>query len=272
MSCAVLGFACTPEGDAEGPTTSVGDARDAGGHNPAYSGRPSGTVGGGTGSSSSQDAGSSTTGGGSSGARLSELSASELNALCDDIRATFEGEIPMTQLDALSCTFSALLVVDLERASGIVTVNRGQCQEHVADCLTFAAGTSRLRCETAAFRDASQDCDASAQDYRTCMEVGASLLADAVGVLTCENLSDATEAERAFQAAVGLDPAEHTECASLVARCPDLFGDGSRGEPAADGCDETCRDSDDGFCDDGGPDSQTSICALGTDCSDCGRR
>jgi hypothetical protein len=38
------------------------------------------------------------------------------------------------------------------------------------------------------------------------------------------------------------------------------------------GCTETCEDSMDHFCDDGGEDSETSICALGTDCTDCGPR
>jgi cysteine-rich repeat protein len=35
-------------------------------------------------------------------------------------------------------------------------------------------------------------------------------------------------------------------------------------------CGESCRDSGDGYCDDGGPNSSYSICDLGSDCSDCG--
>lgn len=43
---------------------------------------------------------------------------------------------------------------------------------------------------------------------------------------------------------------------------------------AGDGllCDDTCATSNDGECDDGGPDSLFSVCALGTDCGDCGPR
>ena len=43
--------------------------------------------------------------------------------------------------------------------------------------------------------------------------------------------------------------------------------------PAAGGnCTNTCRTSNDGECDDGGPNSLYSICGLGTDCNDCGPR
>lgn len=38
------------------------------------------------------------------------------------------------------------------------------------------------------------------------------------------------------------------------------------------GCTNTCSSADDGDCDDGGPGSEYSVCALGTDCGDCGAR
>jgi hypothetical protein len=37
-------------------------------------------------------------------------------------------------------------------------------------------------------------------------------------------------------------------------------------------CDDTCFDAGDGYCDDGGPNADYSICGFGTDCSDCGAR
>jgi len=37
-------------------------------------------------------------------------------------------------------------------------------------------------------------------------------------------------------------------------------------------CTNTCSDAGDGWCDDGGPGSDFSICAFGTDCADCGPR
>lgn len=42
--------------------------------------------------------------------------------------------------------------------------------------------------------------------------------------------------------------------------------------PAGSLCTDTCRDAGDGWCDDGGEGSDYSICALGTDCGDCGPR
>lgn len=47
----------------------------------------------------------------------------------------------------------------------------------------------------------------------------------------------------------------------------------SSSAPAPTGmCTNTCRTSNDNECDDGGPNSLYSICALGTDCNDCGPR
>ncbi len=49
---------------------------------------------------------------------------------------------------------------------------------------------------------------------------------------------------------------------------------GCLGRPPAEGdlCDDTCRWAGDGECDDGGEGSLYSVCALGTDCGDCGPR
>lgn len=38
------------------------------------------------------------------------------------------------------------------------------------------------------------------------------------------------------------------------------------------GCSNSCNSSNDGECDDGGPGAQYDVCALGTDCADCGSR
>lgn len=37
-------------------------------------------------------------------------------------------------------------------------------------------------------------------------------------------------------------------------------------------CDDSCVDADDGYCDDGGPNAEYTICGFGSDCSDCGAR
>jgi len=55
-------------------------------------------------------------------------------------------------------------------------------------------------------------------------------------------------------------------------------GSGSGGGGSSSGggggtlCSDTCHDAFDGYCDDGGPGSDYSICELGTDCGDCGPR
>ena len=38
------------------------------------------------------------------------------------------------------------------------------------------------------------------------------------------------------------------------------------------GCTNTCSSANDGECDDGGPGAEYAVCALGTDCADCGSR
>ncbi len=50
------------------------------------------------------------------------------------------------------------------------------------------------------------------------------------------------------------------------APAPDTTGDTTAG------CEDTCRWAGDGECDDGGSGALYSVCALGTDCSDCGPR
>lgn len=47
---------------------------------------------------------------------------------------------------------------------------------------------------------------------------------------------------------------------------------GLSGDILVPGCINTCEFSGDGQCDDGGPDSDTSFCPVGTDCADCGPR
>ena len=47
---------------------------------------------------------------------------------------------------------------------------------------------------------------------------------------------------------------------------------GGGGADESGTCSEECKYTNDGWCDDGGPDSLTNFCALGTDCLDCGAR
>jgi hypothetical protein len=71
---------------------------------------------------------------------------------------------------------------------------------------------------------------------------------------------------------------DQVPCAAL-----DLMDGGSAGSaagapaapaaaPQGGNCTNTCRTANDNECDDGGPNSLYSVCALGTDCNDCGPR
>ncbi len=54
--------------------------------------------------------------------------------------------------------------------------------------------------------------------------------------------------------------------------CSDDNGDSVPCSGTAGGCDDSCSWAADGTCDDGGPGAETSACAYGTDCTDCGPR
>ncbi|MEC7518940.1 MAG: hypothetical protein VYE22_03690 [Myxococcota bacterium] len=54
-------------------------------------------------------------------------------------------------------------------------------------------------------------------------------------------------------------------CAPAAVSCPLVLCDESV-------CQDSCAYAGDGECDDGGPDSDYSLCPLGTDCADCGPR
>lgn len=60
-----------------------------------------------------------------------------------------------------------------------------------------------------------------------------------------------------------------TDCADCGPRLAATEPSSPRPEP---GCTDTCSTRFDGECDDGGPDSVYDVCALGTDCTDCGPR
>lgn len=264
----LVALGCAAENDEMSRTVGVGGERDGGADWIPGVGIPPASVGSPSGRKDAGDAPETP-----DGTLLSELDAHDLAALCSDIAEIVEDEsLSPAELDAVSCTYSALFSVDITESEGTPLANRAQCQQHVADCVTLSAGSGRLSCETERFAAASMSCSVEVADYRACMTAGLRAIADAVDVLTCANLADPSDSEEAFLSAVALEPATHDECALLAVRCPMLIGGSPSGPPAEDGCDETCRYSDDGFCDDGGLDAQSSLCALGTDCLDCGIR
>ncbi len=61
-------------------------------------------------------------------------------------------------------------------------------------------------------------------------------------------------------------------CADIVACVTASFGGIEFGIVKPTLCTNSCTWAGDGACDDGGPGSSYSLCALGTDCTDCGPR
>lgn len=270
MAGCLLALGCAAEDEAPA-TVSTGEGNDGGGE--TGGGGPYVPIGGGSRSDAGDGDGDEPGRPDGGGPLLSDLDSDGLAELCDGVAEIIEDErLSAAELTAVSCAYTALFNVDIMESSGVPVANPLQCREHVADCITFSSGTGRLSCETEPFAAAAARCDVGVDDYTACVTVGLEAFAEAVDVLTCENLSNPDESEQAFRSAIALEPFTHEECAGIAALCPMLFGGALSGPPAEDGCDETCRYTDDGICDDGGLDAQTGLCALGTDCLDCGRR
>lgn len=71
-------------------------------------------------------------------------------------------------------------------------------------------------------------------------------------------------------------PGSEYDICELGSDCADCGARSAAAAPAAAaataGCSNTCESAGDGECDDGGPGSEYDVCALGTDCTDCGAR
>ena len=129
--------------------------------------------------------------------------------------------------------------------------------------------TTMSECDPAALMAASSDCEVTIRAYVACLSDTLDLAATFFDAITCETLADPSVVAEALAMPSTSDIAT---CAAIEQACPELLSSGSNGPPAADGCDDTCSDAMDGFCDDGGPGAFFDLCALGTDCSDCGPR
>jgi hypothetical protein len=154
------------------------------------------------------------------------------------------------------------------------------CEEEVQRCMQNppddAAGEMEevsIDCDSSDATDGFVGCSATVGELETCLNAAIAEARSLLSLIDCATLTDPEMAREAARG--GSDPFGVPECEALNAECPGAVGgsgDASNGEPAASGCTDTCEDADDGFCDDGGDGSDTSICALGTDCTDCGSR
>lgn len=192
---------------------------------------------------------------------LSSLTGDELKLLCAELAELADSIATEQDAARLSCV---LLAGAFSGAGAGFDV--AACEAQVDQCLISDDGwISTMRCEVQEFHRATLDCHISIAQYRQCLVASAEVLAEWIDTFTCQSFTMA-----GTQAPAG-ESTSVAECAPVMAACPALFENGTSG-PAPNGCDDSCLDAKDQFCDDGGPGSLTSTCPLGTDCSDCGPR
>ncbi|MGD8859903.1 MAG: hypothetical protein PVI30_07815 [Myxococcales bacterium] len=204
---------------------------------------------------------------------LSDLDMDGAAQLCETLLRESEEAVSDEALAGLSCTLVAILdSVESVDADGNVIVDEAACVTSRDNCIALGTPSeSASECDVEGFYQNTSMCDASVSEFEDCLSALLAISVDAAQLVTCANLSDPAAAAMAY-ASQPDTIADVPECASLEQRCPDLslFDDGD--EPAADGCDDTCAFAGDGECDDGGAGADYDVCALGTDCMDCGMR
>jgi hypothetical protein len=193
---------------------------------------------------------------------ISDLTEAGAVALCAEIASASESVISEEQLSELGCTLFALLFGGADDAAS--------CERSKNECLGLGGmSTTSTECDAEGLRAAGADCAVTTRQFGQCLIAGAQQASNILGAFQCEVFSDPNKLGELLATEMG--PESLPECAEIVSMCPDVL-EPDKGEPAADGCDETCSDAMDDFCDDGGPGSLTDLCALGTDCTDCGPR
>jgi hypothetical protein len=194
---------------------------------------------------------------------LADLSDQEIKGLCRELAELSDMIASPADVVRLGCVLLASAFAGSGGEFDVAT-----CEDSVQGCLLNDEGVvSTMRCEPEKLREATVGCVVTVDQYRACAVAGAERTAEWVDAFSCMTLA---ESSAPSPMAIDTSPSSIPECAPVQAACPTIFESGN--EPAADGCDETCIDAKDDFCDDGGPGSYTNRCAIGTDCTDCGPR
>jgi hypothetical protein len=244
-------------------------------------------VGGGSSGPSTPPGGSISTGlPGSS--RLSDLTERDAERLCDAIEGA-AGGLNVQDALRLSCTLIAISRSVTGVASGQPAIDQQRCEELADECVSegFDDAEFTVECSSDEVLSTIEDCDVTVAEFESCLNAAWAQQAQLARVLTCASATNPEMLEQLFAGTSAFVP----ECEALDTRCPGFFDEdvdsGDRGGFAGTGgsgggsggsaggftsCSDTCSDADDGYCDDGGPGSQFSICPLGTDCTDCGPR
>jgi hypothetical protein len=280
----VLAFAVAACSDNDGPPaepeagTEGGSAGTNGGAGSSGAGGVGGASGAGAGAASGNDGSAAASGVGGApdpdidgGAdegvdgdlSLADLSDQEIKELCRELAELSDMIASPADIVRLGCV---LLASAFSGSGGEFDV--ATCEASVQSCLLNDEGVvSTMRCEPEKLREATVGCVVTVDQYRACAVAGAERTAEWVDAFSCTTLAESSSPS---PMAIDTSPSSIPECAPVEAACPTIFISGN--EPAEDGCDETCIDAKDDFCDDGGPGSYTNRCALGTDCTDCGPR
>ncbi|MDH5675550.1 MAG: hypothetical protein OEZ06_25735 [Myxococcales bacterium] len=191
-----------------------------------------------------------------------------------------------SQID-VECTSEALVVSISPDGSGNPVVDVQACEQAFAQCKANGgpAGSdpmdsmAEFDCDPSNALDEFVDCDpdATVADLEDCLNAMLDSINTALSGFTCEAFSDPAALQNVENAGPE-DPSLLPECAAVEAKCPNFdIGGGSESTAVASGdgsesCNDSCGAAFDGVCDDGGAGSETSFCALGSDCNDCGPR
>jgi len=204
--------------------------------------------------------------------RIADLMPAEASELCEALDAELSAAVTDDDAQRLSCTLLALFSSLRSDGAGGTLVDRLQCDEAFADCLSSSGSTTATSdCDAASLASAAAGCPTTVGDFADCARGSAQQLARAVDTFNCAAFSNPAVIDAALAG-----PMDIPECTSVQTECPALLGGspsgGPSGEPPASGCENTCTFRDDAECDDGGPGMVTNFCVLGTDCNDCGPR
>jgi hypothetical protein len=201
-------------------------------------------------------------------ATLESLSPNDALKLCEaELRAARSILTP----EALCRFFAALFTAEVD-AAGNWIMDQAACLAEAAECIEEAEfDLNDLTCDAGEMTSSFAGCGATVQDYERCSTALIRETERQLAAINCTR-SPTTAELRSFET-------YPSECAELERQCPQI---GYDDEPGRDdvpnryeegpGCTNTCIDASDGYCDDGGPDSDFDICAYGTDCNDCGPR
>lgn len=119
-----------------------------------------------------------------------------------------------------------------------------------------------------------EDCTATVGELQSCLDASVAAFHQAIGSRSCDDVKiDGTTTARPATQNPPAYQALQMKCPNIRFNRDSSSTGGSQPPPSPTGCDDTCTEAKDGFCDDGGSGSSGfNTCGLGTDCTHCGQR